>query len=583
MQVRSICSCVAGLLLLPGAASGGLTHNATSVMATTSTAASPSPLLYRTPTFSLLLYSNATVGSFTDLATGVSLAASPPEPFLLAAIGGQDLVAATVLKPYPYGLIAHFGPSGPSNQISGVSPTVNISVRTVLGGDNGAGFLRFDVTATAGGVFDRLVFAQLGLGMPRHGNGRCQNGYPMAPCDYLAAATSTDGAFTAALLPLSPSLEVEVDRTNPEVQVLRATSIKELPLVPPLPIGVSGDGVSAALWSGPTADLHDAIKLAETLFGLPSPKIDGVRARDSPDMLKGYVLESNGNVTAAVAEATAAGLEYVMLLGWSVSDGHYAVRTSVFPDGDAGLKSMVDALHVAGLKAGMHFLSAHVSKDDPYVTPVPDPGLALDAAASLTRPVSATDTFLPLDAPPSERWVSTLWEGSASSGTPAGATAYSFDTRLAVIGGTELVTYDSVNASGLVGCVRGALGSTAVAHPAHAAVGHFAQMYGELLARPGTPLFEKIATRLATLYNFCGFDAVYFDGSEGTAALGSEQIPISQFEQLFFSKLTRGILVEGSSIVPYTWFLNARANTGDYAFLDPKVGPSLLSLRWAHE
>jgi hypothetical protein len=23
--------------------------------------------------------------------------------------------------------------------------------------------------------------------------------------------------------------------------------------------------------------------------------------------------------------------------------------------------------------------------------------------------------------------------------------------------------------------------------------------------------------------------------------------------------------------VPYTWFLNARANTGDYAFLDPKA------------
>ena len=72
---------------------------------------------------------------------------------------------------------------------------------------------------------------------------------------------------------------------------------------------------------------------------------------------------------------------------------------------------------------------------------------------------------------------------------------------------------------------------------------------------PGTPLFEKIAIRLADVYNDCGFDAVYFDGSEGTAALGSEQIPISMFEDLFFRKLTRDILVEGSSIVPYVDFL----------------------------
>ena len=53
--------------------------------------------------------------------------------------------------------------------------------------------------------------------------------------------------------------------------------------------------------------------------------------------------------------------------------------------------------------------------------------------------------------------------------------------------------------------------------------------------------------------------------------LASEQVPISLFQRSFFSKLTRGILIEGSSIVPYTWWLNSRANTGDYAFIDPKA------------
>ena len=154
-----------------------------------------------------------------------------------------------------------------------------------------------------------------------------------------------------------------------------------------------------------------------------------------------YILEANGNATAAIDEATASGLEYVMLLGWSVSDGHYAVNKGVFPDGDAGLKAMVDRLHEAGLKAGMHFLSAHVSKNDPYVTPVPDPGLALDAASSLAYALDSTSTFIPLDTPVGVvPWVSTTWVGTTVSGTPAGATAYTFDTRLAVIG-SELVTY----------------------------------------------------------------------------------------------------------------------------------------------
>ena len=50
------------------------------------------------------------------------------------------------------------------------------------------------------------------------------------------------------------------------------------------------------------------------------------------------------------------------------------------------------------------------------------------------------------------------------------------------------------------------------------------QMYGELLARPGSQLWDAVATRLAHLYDYCGFDMVYFDGSEGMAALGSEQV-----------------------------------------------------------
>ena len=87
-------------------------------------------------------------------------------------------------------------------------------------------------------------------------------------------------------------------------------------------------------------------------------------------------------------------------------------------------------------------------------------------------------------------------------------------------------------------------------------------MYGELLPRPDSALCDQISARVADLYTTCGFDMVYFDGAEGMAALGSEHVPISLFQQSFFDKIKgRDILVEGSSIVPFTWWLNARVHS----------------------
>ena len=88
----------------------------------------------------------------------------------------------------------------------------------------------------------------------------------------------------------------------------------------------------------------------------------------------------------------------------------------------------------------------------------------------------------------------------------------------------ELISYHQINASGLLHIARGAHGTRPSAHARGARVAHLAQMYGELLPRPDSTLFEEVAARVAALYNDCEFDMVYFDGSEGMAALGSEQV-----------------------------------------------------------
>ena len=62
-----------------------------------------------------------------------------------------------------------------------------------------------------------------------------------------------------------------------------------------------------------------------------------------------------------------------------------------------------------------------------------------------------------------------------------------------------------------------------------------------LLPRPDSALFDLVASRLTDIYNECEFDMVYFDGSEGMAALGSDQIPVAMFEELFYQKVRKSV------------------------------------------
>eukprot|EP01048_Picozoa_sp_COSAG05_P012386 COSAG05_NODE_1234_length_5438_cov_60.106574_4_plen_881_part_00 len=430
-------------------------------------------------------------------------------------------------------------------------------------------FVRLSINAFDAEI-QQLRFGGLSLAMPRGGNGRCQNGFPMAPCDYLPHAT--DNMSAVVLMPLSPTVETAVDRTDPHVQRLHASAMRALSLHPPYELIRQNPRASTAvlLWAGAQTDMHGALRMAETVFDIPSPRIGAVRAKDSPAMQQGYFLESWKSVSNLVAAAKTSGLSYVMIEGWETTEGHFAVNEKIFPGGDEGLKAAVGLLHAAGLKVGIHFLSNLISKTDAYVTPIPHPDLAVDAALDLANSIAADSTFIPtVGTPTSSPWLKTDWPAPSSSGLTPGSVDYKFTTSLVRIE-NELITYRSTNSSGLVECTRGALGSKAAAHESATEVQHLAQMYDFLMPRPGSQLVGEISDRLAHVYNYCELDMVYFDGAEGLAAMGSEQVPIALFEKEFFEKLTRGILIEGSSIAPYTWWLNARANTGDYAFIDPK-------------
>ena len=538
----------------------------------------------RTQHFLLGLHGNGSVAQLRELGAGGDLgrdhAAAPPRPFLWVSVDGTWYPVESLLhqgsdeETAADLLVAQFG----IRTTGGSAVNATLGVRVV-----NATFLELTALGV-GGAVDALRFGSLALAMPRHGNGDCQNGFPMAPCDYLSAAhDNVTGGFGAMLLPLSPLVGTAVDRASETVQILEANTRRQLPLLPPLDLGLTGPMLRAVLWAGPWDAAKDALRKSELAFDLPRPQIDGLRAKDSPIMRTGYFdgagsWGANWSATA-ISLARSSGLPYVMLRRWENSSGHFEINREVFPGGDDSLRDAVAELHAAGLRVCLHFLGSLVDYTDSYVTPIPHPDLAIDAELELAEAIGPSATFVQTrGAPTTVPWMQTYWDAPLSSGITNGATSYQFDTRHARIG-DEIVAYSAANASGLLGVTRGALGTAAGAHEAGAQVRHMVQMYTRLVPRPGSSLATAMAARLAYVYNYVRADMVYIDGAEGLAALeeprrhelGALQVPISLFVDDFYKQVNRDILVESSSIVPYTWWHNARANTGDYANLNPKA------------
>ncbi len=326
---------------------------------------------------------------------------------------------------------------------------------------------------------------------------------------------------------------------------------------------VSTKNVRAVVVACPSQRLKQTIGRMELACGLPHPTVDGVWWKDSPEVRKGYLLcnPTGKDVDKAIAYAKQAGIPYIVFLSgtWTTSLGHYPVNRKNFPRGEADLKATVDKIHAQGMKAGLHFLSACIGKNDAYVTPVPDPRLAKDGQLTLAADIDAQSTVVP------------------TVEDPVGFVTYAY---YATAGGVdiqiddEIIRYSGISHQppyGFTKCQRGAYGTKPAPHKAGAKVWHLAQRYNLFLADPKTDLVDEIAERLAHVYNTCGFDMVYFDGGEAMAATGPAWYTVSLIHRAFYKRLKRPVLWQGSGMTHYSWHFFCRGNCDDYACLDPKA------------
>ncbi len=260
---------------------------------------------------------------------------------------------------------------------------------------------------------------------------------------------------------------------------------------------------------------------------------------------------SEQNVRQWIELARRGGIQTVHMSGWEHSLGHYEPNRQLFPRGLEGIKAVVDQLHAAGLKVGIHTLTGCISPHDPWVTPVPHPNLATDGTYTLTADLSASDTVVPTLEVPEDH--PTIW-------------AYGSRGNCIRVD-EELIQYASLARDGQPGflqCRRGAFGTRVAPHEKGAKVEHLYVRYGCFVPDEQSPLVDEVADAIAHVYNTCQLDQVYMDGAEAM----KNWYGVARIRQAIYTRLTRPALVEASEWGHHSWTFHSRMGAWDH----PKWG-----------
>ena len=474
---------------------------------------------FETSTARLTLDDHGVCTSLRDVAGGTEWAAEKTAPFL-------TLRKNRVI--YPATKLVRAGPNwGVEFGAAGVTAELRISARP--------DFIRIQLVRLSSPDIESLELAHLSL-RPLKRNG-----------SWLGAVW--DERFAVALIGLSDCVNV-----TPGGSRLTATVYHEF--------GLEGQGV--ALIAAPPANLLKLIQAVEHEGGLPSPEIDGVWAKQSPDVRRGYFFSNltEQNADETIRHAKLGGFRYLMTYDgtWARSLGSYPINTNNFPRGEESLKAVVDKCHAAGLKVGMHMLTSFVGKNDPLVRPIPDARLLKDEHATLAADLDAKVQEITATAPPT----SFPTEGAFYGGAKAG-----FDLQI----DDEIIQYRAIGGTGtnsFLRCIRGFAGTKAAPHKAGTPIHHLAERYGSYLVDLRTTLKNEVSERIAGIINRCGFDMIYFDGGECNSANGPSWYWVSQQQRDICERVRRPLLVQGSGGTPWTWHWFTRGCCDDFAAIAPK-------------
>lgn len=318
--------------------------------------------------------------------------------------------------------------------------------------------------------------------------------------------------------------------------------------------GIKLTDVGAALIITGKDNLLSSIGNLEKDYNLPN----GVKSRQSEAYKYSYyeVWDANPkDFDQHIAYAKMGGFKafVIFYMAFSSTMGHYTWLPE-YPNGIKDLQSMVKKITDAGMVPGIHIHYNKATKNDKYVSPVPDPRLNLTQIFTLSEPVDAQSQVITVEENPEECTM--------------------IDEMRFLKLGEELVEYSSYTRTRpyqFVGCKRGQLSSKAGSYLKGFKFGKLDVDTWPIFVRfdQKTTIQDEVARDVAKLYHEAGFKFVYFDGAEDVHTPYWFNVENSQYRVYKYLD-PEPLFSEGAAKAHFSWHMISRGNAFD-VFLPEKI------------
>ncbi len=322
--------------------------------------------------------------------------------------------------------------------------------------------------------------------------------------------------------------------------------------------GVEGEdgllaGASVALTAADSPEeLLGILESIELAYGLPHPTIDGEWNKTSPKTSEIYFVINSGTPERQVELAERAGIRCVYFSDPFKSWGHFDINRDIYPGGLDEFREFIAYCRSHGVDTGFHTLSNFLHTHDPYVSPVPHKELLIRDKTVLCADITEADTVLPI-------------RDRNSYGEPSALNALRIDD--------ELITFDTLDGDNLrlLGCKRGAFGTSVTAHKAGTEV-HRLWEYSYCTLFPSLALQGEVAENIGRMIRQTGIRRMSFDGIEGCCYTGRGEYACSEFVRRVFEAADCEFICDASRGSHYRWHAHSYFNWGEPWWEDDRRG-----------
>ncbi len=320
-------------------------------------------------------------------------------------------------------------------------------------------------------------------------------------------------------------------------------------------------GAAYALMSENRENLHDTLRKITVKYteDIPFTSLGGAFASSSETARGSYLFNMDGmtadNVDNWIELAQELGATQIDFHGGhSFRFGDCEPNPEIFPEGKKSFREIIERLHKAGIKAGLHTYAHFIDPASYLVTPVPHKDLGAARFLTLSRDICDKEEHIE------------VLEDISDMHT---VTGFFVRNSVYIQIEDEIIKFNDLHKDTpfmLTGCERGALGTKPRAHKKGSTIKHLTSCFGLLAPAPDSELFTLVAELVADMYNDCGFDMIYMDALDGDDVFAGREFSwhygsIFVFEVV--ERLNKAPVMEMSTMHHHLWYVRSRLGAWD--------------------